>query len=74
MYLNEVSGNIEVREASEPTGPWGPSWQVVSRNDYPALYGAYMHDVYTENNGETVYFLMSQFDHYNVFLMRVIFE
>ena len=48
--------------------------QVVSKNDYPALYGAYTHSQYTENNGETVYFLMSQFGHYNVFLMRVIFE
>ena len=74
MYLNEVSGSIEVRGARDPWGPWGQPLQVVSRNDYPALYGAYMHSQYTENNGETVYFLMSQFGHYNVFLMRVIFE
>lgn len=74
MYLNEDSESIEVRESSEPTGPWSQPWQVVSGNDYRWLYGAYMHDLYTENNGKTVYFLMSQYDHYNVFLMRVIFE
>lgn len=74
MYLNESTASIEVREAHEPTGPWSEPWQVVSANDYPALYGAFMHDQYIGNNGEIVYFLMSQFGPYNVFLMEVVFQ
>ena len=74
MYLNESTASIEVREAHQPTGPWSGPWQVVSANDYPALYGAFMHEQYIENNGQTVYFLMSQFGAYNVFLMEVVFQ
>jgi|GEM_PF-2025322 len=73
MYLNESTVSIEVREAHEPIGPWSAPWQVASANDYPALYGAFMHDNYIANSGEIVYFLMSQFGPYNVFLMEVTF-
>ncbi len=74
MYLNESNARIELREAKEPTGPWSEAWEVTTSNEYPALYGAYMHDAYIENDGETVYFLMSQFWSYNVFLMKMEFE
>lgn len=73
MYLNENSSSIEVREAREPAGPWSEPWQVASAADYPALYGAFMHGRFVENEGQTVYFLMSQFGPYNVFLMEVSF-
>ncbi len=74
MYLNESTASIEVRQAEYPQGPWSQPTQVVSAVEYPALYGAYMHESYIENEGETVYFLMSQFTHYNVFLMEVVFR
>jgi hypothetical protein len=74
MYLNESTAVIEVREAHEPTGPWSEPWEVASSSDYPALYGAFMHNRFIENDGEIVYFLMSQFGPYNVFLMQVVFE
>lgn len=74
MYLNESTACIEVREAPEPVGPWSDPWKVVCANNYPALYGAFMHNKYIKNNGETVYFLMSQFGPYNVFLMEVVFN
>jgi hypothetical protein len=73
MYLNESTASIEVREAHQPTGPWSEPWQVASATDYPALYGAFLHHRYIENEGQTVYFLMSQFGQYNVFLMKVVF-
>jgi len=74
MYLNESTACIEVRAADQPEGPWGEPMNVVCSNDYPALYGAFMHDKYIENEGETVYFLMSQWGPYNVFLMEVVFR
>ncbi len=74
MYLNESTACIEVRGADQPHGPWGGPIKVACANDYPALYGAFMHDKYIENDGETVYFLMSQFGPYNVFLMEVVFR
>jgi hypothetical protein len=74
MYLNENAASIEVREAHQPEGPWSEPWAVAGANDYPALYGAFMHENYMENEGQVVYFLMSQFIDYNVFLMRVEFQ
>ncbi len=74
MYLNENKACIEVREAEQPYGEWSEPTAVACANDYPALYGAFMHDKYIENDGETVYFLMSRFGPYNVFLMEVVFQ
>ena len=74
MYLNENRACIEVREAEQPQGSWRASVPVVCGTDYPALYGAYMHPTYIEQEGKTVYFLMSQWGPYNVFLMQVEFQ
>lgn len=74
MYLNESKGCIEARLAEQPEGPWSEPMKVACSNNYPALYGAFMHEKYTENDGEIVYFLMSQFGPYNVFLMRAVFR
>jgi hypothetical protein len=74
MYLNENTASIEVREAEEPEGPWSDPWAVASAIDYPALYGAFMHEKYMEGDGQVVYFLMSQYFDYNVYLMRVVFQ
>lgn len=69
-YLNEKSHAIELREATEPWGPWSLPLRVASATRYPALYGAYMHPSLTEDNGRVFYFTMSQWLPYNVFLMR----
>jgi len=74
MYLNESIACIEIRQAEQPQGPWSAPTTVVCGNEYPALYGAYMHPRYMENNGETIYFTMSQYGPYNVFLMKMKFE
>ncbi len=74
MYLNENKACIEARFAAQPQGPWSAPETVVCSDRYPALYGAYMHEKYMDNNGETVYFLMSQYGPYNVFLMKAKFR
>ncbi|NOX38672.1 MAG: DUF4185 domain-containing protein [Calditrichaeota bacterium] len=74
MYLNENTGCIQARFARQPTGPWSAPRTVTCSDAYPALYGAFMHPKYTENGGQTVYFLMSQYGPYNVFLMKVVFR
>jgi len=67
-YLDEPRRAIVIREAPELTGPWSDPLDVVSANDYPALYGAYLHP--WGSDGETIYFNMSQWGPYNVRLMR----
>ncbi len=67
-YLDESRRAIVIREAPELTGPWSDPLNVVSGNDYPALYGAYLHP--WGSDGEIIYFNMSQWGPYNVRLMR----
>ncbi|NLG98878.1 MAG: DUF4185 domain-containing protein [Chloroflexi bacterium] len=69
-YLDEHRAAIVIREAREMWGPWSPPLTLVSGKDYPALYGAYMHPWYVENDGETIYFAMSQWGPYSVFWMK----
>lgn len=73
-YLNEESRAIEIREAKNPWGPWSAPFELVSGERYPGLYGAYMHPEYVEDQGRVVYFNMSQWGPYNVFLMRAELE
>ena len=69
-YLNEDTRSIELREAREPWGPWSTPFRVAHASRYPALYGAYMHPAYFEDDGRIIYFNMSQWLPYNVFVMR----
>jgi len=67
-YLDEVRRAIVIREAPDLTGPWSAPLEVVSADDYPSLYGAYLHP--WASDGEIIYFNMSQWGPYNVRLMR----
>lgn len=68
MYLNESSRAIVLRESQEVTGPWSAESVVASADDYPQLYAPYMTPCW--NDGPAIYFTMSMFGPYNVFLMR----
>lgn len=67
-YLNEHRAEIVLREAASINGPWGVEKEIVSGRDYPALYGAFIHPL--KNDGDELYFLMSMWQPYNVFLMK----
>ncbi|MBW1639889.1 DUF4185 domain-containing protein [Microbacterium resistens] len=60
--------DIVLRTATAPEGPWSPAQTVASSADYPALYGGYFHP--WNADGE-IYFTMSQWNPYNVYLMHL---
>ncbi|MCZ7544672.1 MAG: DUF4185 domain-containing protein [Anaerolineae bacterium] len=68
IYLDEIRRAIVIREAPDLTGPWSRPVRVASADDYPSLYGAYLHP--WASDGEVIYFNMSQWGPYNVALMR----
>lgn len=70
LYFNHNRSAIEARQAVAPWGPWSASITVVEAADYPGLYGSYMNPVYVKNHGETIYFTMSLWVPYDVYLMR----
>lgn len=67
-YLNEHRAEIVMRYAHQAHGPWSAEYTLASGWDYPALYGAYIHPL--SNDSDQLYFLMSLWHPYNVFLMK----
>lgn len=72
MYLIDNEGLIVLRTAEALTGPWSDARVVVRATDYPALYAPFMYP--TWNDGPDIWFNMSLFGPYNVFLMRTSLE
>lgn len=66
-YLDTVAGAIVLREATSPQGEWTKGVPVVRASDYPAMYGGFIHPWSTETD---LYFTMSEWDSYNVYLMH----
>jgi hypothetical protein len=69
-YLSEPGRALVIRDAPELWGPWTAPKVLATTKEYPAAYGAYMHPWLTEKNGEIIYFTMSRWLDYNVFLMK----
>jgi hypothetical protein len=66
-YLDESRSAVVLRHASAPTGPWSGERVLAHGSEFPGLYGAYIHPWSTETD---LYFTMSQWGPYNVFLMH----
>jgi hypothetical protein len=67
-YLDTDAGATMLRDAPDITGPWSQEKILVKGSEYPAMYGAFMHP--EKANDDRLYFTMSQWAPYNVFLMR----
>ncbi|MFC6658288.1 DUF4185 domain-containing protein [Roseibium salinum] len=72
MYGDPDKRAVVLRTARQLTGPWGEELIVAKRDDYPGLYGPYIVPG-SEIDGE-LYYTLSQWDPYNVFLMRTSLE
>ncbi len=67
MTMDESLGAIVVRLAPQPTGPWSAPITVATAEEYPHLYGGFFHP---DSEGREIYFTMTQYDLYNVSMMR----
>lgn len=67
-YFNADRYNITMRTAEELTGPWSEPYELASGSEYPQLYGSYFHPLSV--SGDDLYFTMSMWMPYNVFLMK----
>lgn len=68
-YLSGA-GNVVIREGLQPWGPWGKPIPVMTQAGFPGLYGPYMNPRFVEDDGRTIYFMISRWDPYNVFWMK----
>lgn len=69
MYLNPGRRAAVLRTAPRLVGPWSEEQVVVTAGQYPGLYAPYI--VPAGNLGDDVYFTMSMWKPYNVFLMHM---
>ena len=65
-YLDE-NLDIVLRSADAPEGPWSASQAISTFADHPGLYGGFLHP---SSTGEDLYLAMTQWDPYNVYLVR----
>ncbi len=70
MYFNQDNYAIEFRESPSPWGPWSSPITVTTGQEFPGLYAPYMNPLYVEQDGQIVYFTMSLWDPYDVYLMK----
>lgn len=67
-YLNEKKGALVMRDAADITKAWSSEKIIASSKDYPGLYGAFIIPQARQVN--KIYFNMSMWFPYNVFLME----
>ncbi|MGH3451668.1 MAG: DUF4185 domain-containing protein [Haloechinothrix sp.] len=72
VYLDVGRAAIVLRTAESVAGPWTDPQVLVSGRNYPAVYGGYLHPWALD--GPEIYYLISQWGPYNVFLMRSMLE
>ncbi|MBQ4280189.1 MAG: DUF4185 domain-containing protein [Rikenellaceae bacterium] len=70
LYFRDVKYgyDIAMRTADEITGPWTNATSVCTGWEYPQLYGSYIHPL--SLTGNKLYFLMSMWVPYNVYMMK----
>jgi hypothetical protein len=73
--LMSISGgaapDFEIRHAPNPWGPWSNPVTVTDFAQAPGLYSPYMNPLLVEDNGKTLYFTMSLWNPYDVYLAKV---
>ncbi|MGV9614994.1 DUF4185 domain-containing protein [Nocardia xishanensis] len=67
VYLDSAQGAIVLREAAAPQGIWTNTVPLAYTSDYPKAYGGFIHPW---SSGRDLYFTISAWDTYNVYLMR----
>ena len=68
----DANNDVVMRQASFPEGDWSGKDILLSFKHLPTLYGAFAHpwSPAIEANGDDLYFTLSTWDAYNVFLMK----
>ena len=69
-YFCDNRYNITLRTAEDITGSWSDPLELAAGAEYAQLYGSFFHPL--SASSENLYFLMSIWMPYNVFLMKVV--
>ena len=64
------SGVVSMRVSDDPWGPWSAPQTIVDRRMFPNGYAPMIHPFTTDNDSRYLYYTLSTWDAYNVFLLR----
>ncbi|WP_040696886.1 DUF4185 domain-containing protein [Nocardia vinacea] len=70
-YLDTAKAALVVREANSPQGVWSDGAPTVTVREYPELYGGFIHPW---SSGSDLYFNVSTWSDYNVYLVHATIE
>jgi len=71
LYFNETNDSFEIRQAATPWGTWSDPVLVATSAQAPGgLYAPYMNPLFVEDGGKTIYFTMSLWNPYDVYLAK----
>ncbi|MEV4241252.1 MULTISPECIES: DUF4185 domain-containing protein [unclassified Nocardia] len=70
-YLDTAKVALVVREADSPQGVWSDGAPTVTAREYPELYGGFIHPW---SSGSDLYFNISTWSDYNVYLVHATIE
>ncbi|GAA1709007.1 DUF4185 domain-containing protein [Dietzia cercidiphylli] len=65
-----ATGVVSMRVASRPEGPWSAPQTLVDRRMFPNAYAPMIHPASITSDGEHLFYTLSTWDAYNVFLLR----
>ncbi|MFN3340446.1 MAG: DUF4185 domain-containing protein [Dietzia sp.] len=65
-----ADGAVSIRTSRSPEGPWSRPQVLVDRRMFPNGYAPMMHPFTTTTNSPYLYYTLSTWDAYNVFLLR----
>lgn len=74
MTLNHSRQEIVIYQSPEPWGLWSKPVVVTTGRKFPGLYAPYMNPKFVEDDGRTIYFTMSLWWSYDVYLMKARLE
>lgn len=73
VYSTLRGSNIVFATADSVTGPYKNIYPVVRSSDFAGLYGGFIHNAYTDSNGQRIYIQLSQWvPTYNTSLVEVV--
>ncbi|NUS45545.1 MAG: DUF4185 domain-containing protein [Mycobacteriaceae bacterium] len=70
VHLDPLRGAVTLRNSKSPQGNWSEGATLVDTARYPKSYGGFIHPWSTAKD---LYFTISEWDPYNVFLMHAVF-
>ncbi len=75
MYFNQIDNKIEIRQSDTPWGPWSTPTTVMTLAQGPTgtygIYAPYILPQWVEDKGKTIYFTLSVWVPYDVYLAKV---